>query len=52
MLLGNKYFAKTSVKTAREIVEHRTKQIEQRLEKNEIAGTQRFIFEKLIWNLL
>jgi len=40
VLLGDKYFAKTSVKTAREIVESRTKQIEQRLEKNEIAGTQ------------
>ena len=40
VLLGDKYFAKTSVTTAREIVERRTKQIEARLEKNDIAGKQ------------
>ena len=46
VLLGDKYFAKTSVSTARQIVESRTKQIEARLEKNEIAGrqiTERFV---------
>ena len=46
VLLGDKYFAKTSVSTARQIVDSRTKQIEARLEKNEIAGrqiTERFV---------
>ena len=40
VLLGDKYFAKCSAKTAREIVEHRTKQIETRLEKNDVAEKQ------------
>ena len=46
VLLGDKYFAKTLVSTARQIVESETKHIETRLEKNDIAGrqiTERFV---------
>ena len=51
VLLGDKYFAKCSAKTAREIVEHRTKQIETRLEKNDVAEKQileRYFCSKLL----